>query len=411
MGAASMLGGVSRPASDAEGPSPGSTDWTAVREQFDLAPDRVHLSNHFLASHPRPVREAIERFRRELDADPTRYLFRQGSRLRRDVLTAAAEYFSASPAAIALTDSTTMGLALLYQGLPLDQRDEILTTEHDHYSTLTSVQLAAQRTGAVVRKVRLYRRPAEVSAESLTSAVLGAVTDATRVVALTWVHSDSGLKLPIRSIAEGLARVNRLRGPDGRALLCVDGLHGFGVEDADLQGVGCDFFVAGCHKWIYGPRGTGVVYAASPALWDRVLPMIPPFGLKDTPGLKRTPGGFHSFEHRWALAEAFRFHLRLGKARVAERVRQLATAVKDGLAEVRRVVLHTPRSPALSAGIISFDVEGMPAAAVVRRLQQRGVVVTRSPYGSRSVRVVPGIVNGEGDIDRFLEELRRIVRA
>ena len=29
-----------------------------------------------------------------------------------------------------------------------------------------------------------------------------------------------------------------------------------------------------------------------------------------------TPGGYHSFEHRWALGEAFRFHLAIGKQRV-----------------------------------------------------------------------------------------------
>ena len=44
--------------------------WPAVRAQFALAPGYLHFSSFFLASHPRPVRDAIERFRRELDANP-----------------------------------------------------------------------------------------------------------------------------------------------------------------------------------------------------------------------------------------------------------------------------------------------------------------------------------------------------
>ncbi len=259
------------------------------------------------------------------------------------------------------------------------------------------------RGGTKFRKVRLYRRSETVRADELVQAVAGAVTPRTGVVALTWVHSDSGLKLPIRAIADELAR------RPGRPLLCVDGVHGFGVEDADMRALGCDFFVAGCHKWLYGPRGTGVVYAARAELWQRVRPTIPPFGLKDTPGLLRTPGGFHPFEHRWALAEAFRFHLQIGKAAVAARIRELATQLEEGLSAMPRVVLRTPKDPELSAGIVAFDIEGMHPDAVIRRMKERDIVLTRAPHGTRSVRAAPGIVNTPEEIERTLAELRRLV--
>src|SRR5258708_29393709 len=45
-----------------------SLDWAKVRAQFDLAPGSVHFSPFFLVSHPLPVREAIEKYRRMLDA-------------------------------------------------------------------------------------------------------------------------------------------------------------------------------------------------------------------------------------------------------------------------------------------------------------------------------------------------------
>ena len=46
---------------------------------------------------------------------------------------AAADYIGGRPEDIALVDSTTEGLALIYHGLPLKPGDEILTTTHDHF--------------------------------------------------------------------------------------------------------------------------------------------------------------------------------------------------------------------------------------------------------------------------------------
>jgi len=52
----------------------------------------------------------------------------------------------------------------------------------------------------------------------------------TRVIAVTWVHSSTGLKIPVGRIADALKAVNARRSEEDRALLCVDGVHGFGVR-------------------------------------------------------------------------------------------------------------------------------------------------------------------------------------
>src|SRR6516225_7222367 len=46
------------------------SNWAAVRAEFDLSPEWLHFSQFFIVSHPRPVRTAIERYRRMLDANP-----------------------------------------------------------------------------------------------------------------------------------------------------------------------------------------------------------------------------------------------------------------------------------------------------------------------------------------------------
>jgi selenocysteine lyase/cysteine desulfurase len=121
-----------------------------------------------------------------------------------------------------------------------------------------------------------------------------------------------------------------------------------------------------------------------------------------------TPGGFHSFEHRWALAEAFRFHQRIGKARIAARTHALNSRFKAGLARIRGVTLHTPRSPSLSAGLVCFEVRGLAPQEVVDRLLLRGIIATVSPYSPPLARVAPSVLNTPAEVDRTLRALHAL---
>src|SRR5690606_21879572 len=109
-------------------------DWESVRKQFSLTTSRVHLATFFLASHPRPVAEAIYH-RKEFDKDPVHHWHEHFMTAEPAQRAAAAEYLGTSPDQIALTDSTTMGLSLIYGTVKLSQGEEILTTTHDHYAT------------------------------------------------------------------------------------------------------------------------------------------------------------------------------------------------------------------------------------------------------------------------------------
>jgi isopenicillin-N epimerase len=394
-------------------------EWSLIRDLFPLARDRIHLTGLLLASHPAPVREAIERHRRGLDEDPVSYLEENAGRLEQETRVAAARYVGGDPDEIALTDSTTMGLGLLYTALDLRPGDEILTTEHDHYSTKTSLENAAARTGATLKRIVLYARSEGASEEEIVRAVSGSMTPRTRVVALTWVHSGTGVRLPIAHIAAAVARTNLERDEKDRALLCVDGVHGFGSTEDSVSELGCDFFVAGCHKWIFGPRGTGIIWGRARA-WPAVRPTIPPFDMAPgkIPGRDRrappvlaqriTPGGFHSFEHRWALAEAFALHARIGRARVASRIHALNRQLKEGLARMPHVKVYTPNADALSAGIVCFEVAGLSPDAVVVKLGQKRIIASQTPYETTYARLTPGLLNSPQEIDAALRAVREL---
>ena len=105
------------------------------------------------------MQQAIETHRRGLDDNPVDYLHQQQGPLEAAVLRSAAAYLRADPRDIALTDSTTMGLSLLYTGLVLRPDQEILTTQHDFYSTHESLRLAAERSGRRYREIAAVSRP------------------------------------------------------------------------------------------------------------------------------------------------------------------------------------------------------------------------------------------------------------
>ena len=389
-------------------------DWNSVRDQFPLTHELSHFAAFALAAHPAPVADAIDRHRKGLDQDAHGYLTEHEVDNEIAVRAAAAEYLDVASGEVALTDSTTMGLGLLYGGLRLRADQEVVTTEHDFYSTHEALRLRSERTGTMVSRVRLYDSPADTSAEEIVGRLLGAVTPRTRAVAVTWVHSGTGVKLPIAAIADGLRDLNAGRDADDRALLCVDGVHGLGVENVTAAELDCDFLVAGTHKWLFGPRGTGIVWGRAEA-WQAVDVAIPPFepvsyvawveGRAPTgqePGLSRTPGGYHSFEHRWALADAFQFHLDIGKAAIAERTHEQATRLKEGLTELG-VTVVTPMSSELSAGIVCVRVEA--PEETLGRLSNAGISAGMTPYAEPYVRFGPSIVTSPDEVDGVLEAI------
>ncbi|HKA85859.1 MAG TPA: hypothetical protein VKD21_18475, partial [Acidimicrobiales bacterium] len=156
--------------------------------------------------------------------------------------------------------------------------------------------------------------------------------------------------------------------------------------------------------------------------WAVVGPTIPPFAAEHfgawvaggappgtDPGASHTPGGYHSFEHRWAVAEAFRFHLDVGKAAVARRTSEQATQLKSGLADLEGVEVVTPDDPRLSAGIVCASVGTTAPADVVGSLLQRGIAASVTPYREQYLRLGPSIVTSPDDVDAALEAMREIV--
>lgn len=386
-----------------------TASWADLRAQFELDPSYLHFATFLLTAHPRPVQDAIEALKHRFNTNPGEAVDWDREEIwayEDQIRERAGQYFGVRPGQVALTGSTTEGLAAIYGGLVVPAGKEILTTVHEHYATYTRLDYREQLMGTRVRKIELFRDPAQVTVAEMVGNVARAIRPETRILGLTWVQSGSGVKLPIREIAQVVRDANQDRAEEDRILYVVDGVHGFGVEDATFADFGCDYFIAGTHKWLFGPRGTGVIIAAREELQPHLIPSVPTFTRADSFGTLMTPGGYHAFEHRLALGRAFELHLQLGKARVQARIHALNDYLKTRLAEYPRVQLVTPRSPALSSGFTFFRVDGRACDAVARYLMERRVIcdAVERDVGP-VVRLAPSLLNDEGQIDRVIELL------
>lgn len=399
-------------------------DWASVRAQFNLSPEFVHISNFFLASNPKPVRDAMARHRQAFDENPYTYLednmfASPGDMVWRKVCAAAADYTGGRAEDIALTTSTTQGLAMIYNGLKLGPGQEILTTHHEWYTHDEAMRLAVVKWGGSIRRIDLYEGPEDVSVDAIVARIAAAIKPTTRILAMTWVHSGTGVRLPLKDIGDLVVTLNRDRAEADQIIYVVDGVHGFGCSEAQVDSLGCDFFSAGTHKWILGPHGTGLVWARE-GQWAQITPTIPTIMAAEPGNAWRqqrdpqgetqaawvSPGGFLAFENQWGVIEAFEFIKKIGRKRIADRVAELNGQLKECLAKLPNVYLHTPRSAEFSAGIVCCDVKGWTPKEVVAKLKVQKIIASATPYRHSTVRFSAGIINTPEDIEKTLQVMR-----
>lgn len=286
-----------------------------------------------------------------------------------------------APADLALTTSTTEGLARVLLALDLRPGEEVLTSDEEHPGVLGPL-LGLRARGIAVRVAPW-------------ADVADAVGPRTRLVCCSHVSWRSG-RLASPSLAQ-------LEVP-----VLLDGAQGAGALSVDVAELGADAYAAAGQKWLCGPEGTGLLYV-SPALSERMRPPVPAFDNLADPsrGLDSSP---HPDARAYdtpalpaaSLAQAGAALDVLGAAgweAVHAHAAGLAELAAEALQERGRAVLARDRTT-----LVSWREPA--AAAAVERLAAVGVLV-RSLPGEDLLRASFGGWSSEEDLDRLLAALPR----
>jgi isopenicillin-N epimerase len=230
--------------------------------EWMLDPEITYLNHGTVGAPPRRALEAQDTIRREIEAEPARFLLRElseiavgGPRAELPRLRAAAErvarFLGAEGRDLVFVDNATTGVNAVLRSTLFREGDEIVLTEHAYGAIRNAAEFRARESGASVRAAEIPGPPFE--AERILRAFEAALSPRTRLAIVDHVTSDTALLLPVEAIVERC----RSRGIP----VLVDGAHAPGAVPLDLRSIGADWYTGNLHKWAYAPRSCGVLWA------------------------------------------------------------------------------------------------------------------------------------------------------
>ncbi len=249
-----------------------------LAKHFLLREDVTFLNHGSFGACPRPVFETYQRFQRELEGEPVDFLGRRLTELMKPPREALAGFLGTTADNVVGVINATGGLNVVAQSLPLKEGDEILTTDHEYSALEKTWAYVCRKTGA---KVVVVKVPMPfVSEDAFFDAIVGAMTERTRVLFLSHITSPTALVFPIsRPIAEAKKR---------GIWTVIDGAHTPGHIPLDLPALDVDFYSGNCHKWMMTPKGSAFLYAR-PELQVLLDPLVISHGWttdNKTPGIQ-----------------------------------------------------------------------------------------------------------------------------
>ncbi|MEE2993326.1 MAG: aminotransferase class V-fold PLP-dependent enzyme [Gemmatimonadota bacterium] len=376
--------------------------WADVRDRFLLQPNIAYLNGGIFGPCARVVVDRIAELSEQLNADVGKHMGQTLGPLTETAREKLAAFVGAHPDRIALVLNTTMGMNLVAQGLTFEAGGEILMSDHEYPSMEALWRYVAERDGLTIRKIALpitaERR------EDIVDAFAAGMNGRTRLITFCHVYYFTGLITPARALC-GLARENG-------TVSVVDGAHAIGMVNLDLSDMGCDFYVNSCHKWLLGPKGTGMVYIDE-VFQNKLRPLFIVDDLGPRPTARRYDiQGTRDQTHFAALGTAVDFMHEVGwPEKVQSYGYGLSRYLKERLQEIDGVRLAVPMSADTSGFMTAFIIDGVDLPEISRRLwddyqiQNSCTQVNEVHY----LRVSVHFFNTYDEVDRMIAALRDIL--
>ena len=361
--AASSAPAFARPggAADIDIP-PGLSDdklFKKVRRLFALDPHSTYMNIGTTGSMPRPVLDAYDQYNRLVAEDPWGMGGEWGGfPYTGGFVEQMAPGFGCDPSELVISRNTTDGVVSVLHGLDLRAGDHVIATHHEHVAAIAPLWVLADRFGVEVEYVDIPVFP--TSAQDYVDAIGAAIGPKTRLIVMSHVTYKTGAVLPVSRIC------NELAVPDGIVTL-VDGAHGSGMLNLDLQALNCDFYAASGHKWQCGPGGTGLLYVRDNAsrvaeFWPDRKPMwainsslahyVAAFGWQTALQYK----GNDNYPALRALADVCALWDRIGRDRIEAHAIGLSTYARDLIEDaLPSTVIYSPDLPELSSGVTACN--------------------------------------------------------
>ena len=373
--------------------------WEGVKQQFRFAPGVHYFNNASLGSSAIPIRKATNEFRDILDDFPSKYMWGGWESAKEEVRKKVADFFKVDKEEIALTHNTTEGMNLIAKSFNFEAGDEVIISDHDHTSAFVPWKVWQEEKG--IKLVRPVLPILPQTKEEVVELYRKAITPKTKVISLCHIVNTNGMILPVKEISE-MAHQQGI-------LVAVDGAQSAGMFNIDLHDLGCDFYTASSHKWLFSPKGVGVFYAKKESQ-KHLKPMVVCRGYQDKSIRRLENYNTRNLPEVLGLGASVDFINSIGAQKIHNRTFELKSYFRSKVETNPKFKLKTPASDDLSGAIQVAEVVGKNVKNVKKQLFDKYGIDCRpmTKFGLNAVRLSFAIYITKKDIDSLVEALESV---
>ena len=375
--------------------------WFDIQQSFSITRGITNLNNGGVSPSPRIVTEALVRYIWQQE-DVTAYTMWQILEPQIETIrTGLADVFGCDREEIAITRNASESLEICLFGLELKPGDEILTSTQDYGRMLTTLRQRELREGLVMKQIKTPIPPKDLS--QITDAFEKAITPKTRVILISHMINITGQIVPVKEICE----MARRKGIE----VIVDGAHSFAHFDFKQKDLDCDYFGSSLHKWMFAPKGTGMLFVKREKI-EKLWPLMAAEKMQATNIRKFEEIGTHPAANHLAIGEAVMFHKGLGAKRKEERLRYLRNYWAGKLKNLPNVRFHTSFEEDQSCGIANVEIVGIDPGAIGSYLMGTHKIFTTPIIHDefKGIRITPSVYTTLSELDRFCEAMTDVAK-
>jgi selenocysteine lyase/cysteine desulfurase len=367
------------------------------KSEYLFADGLTYLNTGTIGPCRRETVEESMRMWEELESLPTKVYPKIGSpELAEKTRATAARFLGCDISEIAITNSTTSGMNAVAQGLRLNKGDRILTTNHEHGGGALPWKYFEKYYGAVIDTIVIP--PAENDAEAILKRVKDNIKKETRLISLSHVFSSTGLRMPVAEIS-AIAR--------SKGVLCiVDGAQAAGAIKVNVKELGCHAYATSGHKWLMGPKGTGILYISKEA-----QSLIRPMQFEESYNTYNDGNGVVNLACILGLSKAIEYLEAVGIDKVEKHNLVLRNRLYDRLKGVNHFdIVSPPPGPLASpmlAGIIPDRIDRKAFVKMLLEKHNLSIRPTHDQFGFNGIRFSTHIFNTEREVDLAAQIVRK----
>ncbi len=317
-----------------------------------------------------------------------------------------AKLINCSPDEVVLTQSTTEGLNYVANGLQWKKGESVIIRGGNHEHPANYIPwIRLKKNGVNVKKIKITDDSGFFNIKELEEAI----NQKTKLVVFSHALFNTGAILPVEKIGRIAAK--------RKVMFCLDAAQTVGCLPVDVKKLGCDFAAFPGSKWLCGPLGSGVFYCSKKA-YEKLEPLQSggesafvlddeSVAYKDMP--ERMQAGFRNWVGMVGLTASIHYIMRLGINEIRKRNMELANMLRDGLKKMSHVTVYGPEEEKSRTSIVSFNVNKIEAADVVKRLEENGIIFAKRDISKkRIVRASPHFFNQDEDIQKTIELVKKL---